>query len=415
MSERVQTLQHGLRLHRTALRKSLPCGLPEDKFESGYAHLTNAAGEEDKHLFWWFFKARYDPNNAPIVMTLGGGPGASGMLFPFSGAGPCSIFVNENGQGKPIASPYSWTEHVNVLAIDHPVGVGFSYGQHASLRNTSFTAAWDTDDFLQAFWRQYPHLANENSEDAESIMLVNICQYLLIDGYITHFAIVSLKGLCFSMTLLVMDLADRLPECLDSIQYSYQQQTLASKTDAMLKCAYMVGDFWDQFPEHDPYDYRTKCPPEGCDFLGVSPVNDVLSSTDFKDTVGVSREREFKVLALEDIGMPFLDNGYSLPIFLAPVIEDGMRLFVYNGMQDGACPWRSSFAWMRLLETKYQSGFRDAREFEYPGVGSIRQVGPGAGNYTFIKIKEAGHMVIRSQPELLRHLMVQWITNQPFF
>lgn len=33
------------------------------------------------------FKARRDPDNAPIVMTLGGGPGASGMLFPFSGAG----------------------------------------------------------------------------------------------------------------------------------------------------------------------------------------------------------------------------------------------------------------------------------------------------------------------------------------
>lgn len=34
-------------------RQSLPCGLSEDQFESGYAHLTNAAGEEDKHLFWW--------------------------------------------------------------------------------------------------------------------------------------------------------------------------------------------------------------------------------------------------------------------------------------------------------------------------------------------------------------------------
>ena len=49
------------------------------------------------------------------------------------------------------------------------------------------------------------------------------------------------------------------------------------------------------------------------------------------------------------------------------------------------------FLKMRLLETKYQSGFRDAPEVEYPGVGSIRQVGPGAGNYTFIKVKEAGH------------------------
>ncbi|KAE9401459.1 alpha/beta-hydrolase [Gymnopus androsaceus JB14] len=215
-----------------------------------------------------------------------------------------------------------------------------------------------------------------------------------------------------------MDLADRLPECLDSMQYSYQQQTLASKTDAMRKCVYMIDEVWEsRFSDHDPYDYRTKCPPEGCS-LGLDPLSDVLNSTVLKDTVGVSRESEFKVLALEDIGMPFMDNGDMIQaahLLLAPAIEDGMRLFVYNGMQDGVCPWRSSFAWMRLLETKYQSGFRDALEIDYPGVGSIRQVGPGAGNYTFIKVKDAGHMVILSQPELLRHFMVQWVTNQPFF
>ncbi|KAF9067255.1 Alpha/Beta hydrolase protein [Rhodocollybia butyracea] len=135
---------------------TLYCGRPEDSFESGYVHLTNSAGEEDKHLFWCedrLFKARHDPKNAPVVMTLGGGPGASGMLFPFSGAGPCSITVNATGGGEAIPSLYSWTEHANLLAIDHPVGVGFSYGDQASLRNSSLTAAWDTDDFLQAFWK----------------------------------------------------------------------------------------------------------------------------------------------------------------------------------------------------------------------------------------------------------------------
>jgi len=126
--------------------------------------------------------------------------------------------------------------------------------------------------------------------------------------------------------------------------------------------------------------------------------------------IGVSRERNYKVLAVFIHNGDFIQPAYLL---LAPAIEDGMRLFVYNGMQDGACPWRSSLAWMRLLETKYQTAFREAPEVEYPGVGTIRQA--RGGNYTFVKVREAGHMVIRSRPELLQHLMFKWITNEPFF
>ncbi|KIK62391.1 hypothetical protein GYMLUDRAFT_41820 [Collybiopsis luxurians FD-317 M1] len=440
--------------HRT--KNSSYCGLSDDQFVSGYAHITNAAGEEDKHLFWWLFKARHDPDTTPVVMTLGGGPGASGMLFPFSGAGPCAISVNEDGHGEASASPYSWTEYVNVLAIDHPVGVGFSYGERTSLRNSSLTAAWDTDDFLQAFWNQYPHLTKNqfiissgsygghfvpnivsvirerNTEGRlnasstrtqkmpESVMLVNICSDPATHYRWMHQSLCNRgpEGNMFFNETYCVYLAEQLPECLDSIDYAYQQQNLDSKVDATHKCAYMVGELWEKFPERDPYDHRTKCPPEGCDYLALGPVEDVLNSTAIKDAVGVSHSIDFKILALADIGMPFIESGDMIQpahLLLAPAIEDGLRLFVYNGMQDGACPWRSSLAWMRLLETKHQSAFRSTPEVEHPEVGSIRKVGPGAGNYMFIKIQEAGHMVIRSQPELLRHLMIQWVRNEEFF
>lgn len=47
---------------------------------------------------------------------------------------------------------------------------------------------------------------------------------------------------------------------------------------------------------------------------------------------------------------------------------------------------------MRLIRTKYQAEFRAAPETVYPGVGWIRQAGgPDSGNFTFVKIKEAGH------------------------
>ena len=33
---------------------SLPCALDGDESDAGYAHFTNAAGVEDKHMFWWY-------------------------------------------------------------------------------------------------------------------------------------------------------------------------------------------------------------------------------------------------------------------------------------------------------------------------------------------------------------------------
>lgn len=29
------------------------CGKGGDKYNAGYAHFTDSAGREDKHMFWW--------------------------------------------------------------------------------------------------------------------------------------------------------------------------------------------------------------------------------------------------------------------------------------------------------------------------------------------------------------------------
>jgi hypothetical protein len=55
---------------------------------------------------------------------------------------------------------------------------------------------------------------------------------------------------------------------------------------------------------------------------------------------------------------------------------------------------------MRLLNTKHQQEFRNATEVEYSGVGSVLQAGDGAGSFTLLKIREAGHSAL----QCLRHL-----------
>ncbi len=104
--------------------KEVPAGICEQdpgvKSFAGYADV-----DKDQHIFFWFFEARNaDAAEAPLTLWLNGGPGSSSMAGLFQGAGP----LRRRRPGQRLQQhPYSWTNATNMLFVDQPTQVGFSY------------------------------------------------------------------------------------------------------------------------------------------------------------------------------------------------------------------------------------------------------------------------------------------------
>ena len=112
---------------------------------------------QNMNMFFWFFEARNNPSTAPLVTWFNGGPGCSSMIGLFQENGPCHF---ENGASEPSLNPNSWNNYANMLYIDQPIGVGFSYGtDDVTSTETAAPYVWT---LLQAFFAQFPRYENRD-------------------------------------------------------------------------------------------------------------------------------------------------------------------------------------------------------------------------------------------------------------
>lgn len=127
--------------------------LPFDMY-SGYITVNKSHG---RALFYWYNEAAENPDTAPVLVWLQGGPGCSSLLGLMMENGP--IVPLADGGVKP--NPTSWNRFANTLYIESPAGVGFSYSNTSSDYNTDNNkTSEDTYLFLQGFLERFPHTAN---------------------------------------------------------------------------------------------------------------------------------------------------------------------------------------------------------------------------------------------------------------
>lgn len=131
---------------------------------SGYistGKLSNSPGQ----LHYWLIESTNDPKTDPVVLWLNGGPGSSSLIGLLTENGQIvtnDYSLSEEIDGIPqlFFNPFSWSTIANVLYLESPKGVGFSYceGVKSSSQcvNTDESTAQDAYEFLVNFFNAFP-------------------------------------------------------------------------------------------------------------------------------------------------------------------------------------------------------------------------------------------------------------------
>ncbi|KAL3637118.1 hypothetical protein CASFOL_019417 [Castilleja foliolosa] len=127
----------------------------------GFKQYSGYIPVDEKHnrlLFFYFVEAENDPASKPVVLWLNGGPGCSSVgVGAFTENGPFQPTGN-----KLVKNKYSWNLEANMIYLDSPAGVGFSYSGDPSFYksvNDNMTAK-DNFIFLKNWFKIFQQYKN---------------------------------------------------------------------------------------------------------------------------------------------------------------------------------------------------------------------------------------------------------------
>jgi serine carboxypeptidase-like clade 2 len=128
--------------------------LPFDLY-AGYVMVNEEAG---RALYYTFAESQTNAKEQPLVLWLNGGPGCSSIGGGFlSELGP--FYPTPDGKHL-VSNPNAWNLDANVLFVESPAFVGFSYSNTSSdIVVGDYRTAYDLVAFMESFLKRFPAYA----------------------------------------------------------------------------------------------------------------------------------------------------------------------------------------------------------------------------------------------------------------
>ncbi|KAI9088584.1 hypothetical protein K1719_029698 [Acacia pycnantha] len=401
---------------------SLP-GQPPAEFRQYGGYIT-VDDENQRALFYYFVEAEGDYMSKPLVLWLEGGPGTSSLgAGAFVEHGPFKL--RENALVK---NDYSWNKDANMLYLESPAGVGFSYSSNQSFYgfvNDEITAR-DNLVFLQRWFNKFPEYKNNfffiAGESYGGHFVPQLAQ--LITHTKTQF---NLKGIAVGNPLLEFStdfnsvgeflwshglISDSTLQSLTTACNFSQitRQNLISKTlTPVCKGVYtqMLQEAGEDFPlgvvspclsTISEVSQLLKKSQEIENYLNRKDVQEALHAKLIGVTKWSINGREVVKYDIQDAEIPII------PI-LKKLVESGLQVLVYSGDQDAGIPLTGT----RMLVDELAKEMALNPTVPYRSWFQGRQVAGwtqvyGNNTLSFVTIRGGVHLTSVSQPE--RYLLV---------
>eukprot|EP00252_Welwitschia_mirabilis_P007123 TRINITY_DN1821_c0_g3_i1.p1 TRINITY_DN1821_c0_g3~~TRINITY_DN1821_c0_g3_i1.p1 ORF type:complete len:465 (-),score=59.55 TRINITY_DN1821_c0_g3_i1:136-1530(-) len=390
---------------------------------SGYITVDDKAG---RAFFYWFIEAEESPSSKPLLLWLNGGPGCSSIAYgEAEEIGPFHV----NSDGKTLYhNRHSWNKLANIIFLESPAGVGFSYSntssdldnsgdEHTALDNYSFLVNWFkrfpqykqrefyiagesyaghyVPQVAQVIYRRNAWLSNPTI-NLKGYMIGNAViddmrdQFGIFEFYWTH-GLVSdstyrlLKVFCDFTSLihpsaacnLAFDLAEKEIGSIDPYSIYTPTCTKASgsiRAKNQHKWRYLKG-------EYDPCTERYSET-----YFNLPEVQTALHA----NATGIPNK-------WETCSMHVNGNWKDSPRTMLPVhkelIKGGLRVWVFSGDTDAVIPVTSSRHSVNALRLSKTSSWRP-----WYGDGEVGGWTQEYKGLTLVTVRGAGHEVPLHQP-----------------
>ncbi|XP_040996611.1 serine carboxypeptidase-like 10 isoform X2 [Juglans microcarpa x Juglans regia] len=168
------------------------------KLETGYVGVGE---NETAQLFYYFVESQRNPLRDPILIWISGGPGCSGLgSFVFE-SGPLTFKLGHYNGSLPTLhdNPWTWTQGLNIVYLDAPVGAGFSFSETSdgyAMDDYKYVA--QAYEFIQKWLSEHPQfLENQLYVGGESYggkPVPMIVQQIVIGNEAGSVPMINLKG-----------------------------------------------------------------------------------------------------------------------------------------------------------------------------------------------------------------------------
>ncbi|XP_047062349.1 serine carboxypeptidase II-3-like [Lolium rigidum] len=393
---------------------------------AGYVTVDAAAG---RALFYYLAEAvggngsGSSSKSKPLLLWLNGGPGCSSLGFgAMEELGPFRVMSD----GKTLyLNPYSWNHVANVLFLESPAGVGYSYSNTTADYSSSGDGrtADDTYGFLANWMERFPeYKGREFYITGESYAGHYVPQ--LAHAILRHASpTINLKGIMIGNAV-INDWTDNK----GTYDFFWTHALISDETvDGVNRnCNFTAGaasnklcdDAYRSVGESvvyiDNYNiYAPKCQSEGLITPPVTPsverfdpctsyyVEAYLNKPDVQKALhaNVTHLDRPWLACNEYVFRSWVDSPTTILPIIPELMKNNIRVWVYSGDTDGNVPVTSTRYSINQLQlsvaAKWRPWFTITQGAEEVG-GYVVQY---KGNLSLVTVRGAGHEVPSYQPQ----------------